>query len=106
MEEVSLKVARYLKEKFGYNYSSLYIYDNDGRKKFWIEKIENPTPAPTIIEAVEFLWRNGLKIYNIPEGEMSRGIIQIGKQKIILRKLGRSPSESYNICLEYLSKGK
>ena len=71
---VSPQVGKFLKEKFGYNAPSLYVYDN-GEKKFWAEKASNPIPAPTVMEAVEFLWEAGLKIYNVPEGMKSRGII-------------------------------
>ncbi len=102
--EVSPKVGKFLKEKFGYNAPSLYVYDN-GEKKFWAEKVENPIPAPTVIEAVEFLWEAGLKIYNVPEGMKSRGIIQAGNKRIEMDKLRDTPSESFNACLEFLSGG-
>jgi hypothetical protein len=100
--EVSPKVGKFLKEKFGYNAPSLYVYDN-GEKKFWAEKTSNPIPAPTVMEAVEFLWEAGLKIYHVPEGKKSRGIIQIGSNKVEMIKLGNTPSESFNECLEFLS---
>ena len=102
--EVSPRVGKFLKEKFGYNAPSLYVYDN-GEKKFWAEKASNPIPAPTIIEAVEFLWEAGLKIYNVPEGMKRRGIIQLGDRKVKMGKLGDTPSESFNTCLEFLSEG-
>ena len=101
---VSPRVGKFLKEKFGYNAPSLYVYDN-GEKKFWMEKANNPIPAPTVIEAVEFLWEAGLKIYNVPEGMKSRGIIQVGDRKVRMGKLGDTPSESFNTCLEFLSEG-
>ena len=101
---VSLRVGKFLKEKFGYSAPSLYVYD-DGEKKFWAEKASNPIPAPTVIEAVEFLWEAGIKIYNVPEGIQSRGIIQLGDQKFKMGKLGDTPSESFNTCLEFLLKG-
>ena len=102
--EVSPKVGKFLKERFGYNVPSLYVYDN-GEKKFWAEKASNPIPAPTVIEAVEFLWEAGLKIYNVPEGEKSRGIIQVGDKRVEMDNLSNTPSESFNTCLEFLSKG-
>jgi hypothetical protein len=101
--EVSPRVGRFLKEKFGYNAPSLYVYDN-GEKKFWAERVVNPIPAPSVIEAVEFLWGMGLKIYNIPEGEMGRGIIQVGDHRVKMEKLGETPTECYNECLEFLSQ--
>ena len=101
---VSPRVGKFLKEKFGYSAPSLYVYDN-GEKKFWAEKTSNPIPAPTVIEAVEFLWEAGLKIYNVPEGTKSRGIIQVGDKRVEMDKLGDTPSESYAECLEFLSKG-
>ena len=101
---VSPRVGKFLKEKFGYSAPSLYVYDN-GEKKFWAEKASNPIPAPTVIEAVEFLWEAGLKIYSVPEGIKSRGIIQLGDQKFKMGKLGDTPSESFNTCLEFLLKG-
>jgi hypothetical protein len=101
---VSPRVGKFLKEKFGYNAPSLYVYDN-GEKKFWAEKASNPIPAPTVIEAVEFLWEAGLKIYNVPEGMKSRGIIQLGDRKVKMCKLGDTTSESFNTCLEFLSEG-
>ena len=99
---VSPRVGKFLKEKFGYNAPSLYVYDN-GEKKFWAERVENPIPAPSVIEAVEFLWEAGLKIYNVPEGLKSRGIIQVGDKRVKMGKLGNTPSESFNACLEFLS---
>ena len=102
---VSPRVGKFLKEKFGYNAPSLYVYDN-GEKKFSLEpSLVNPIPAPSIIEAVEFLWGTGLKIYNVPEGKKSRGIIQVGDKRVEMDKLGDTPSESFNTCLEFLSEG-
>ena len=100
--EVSPRVGKFLKERFGYNAPSLYVYDN-GEKKFWAERTSNPIPAPTVIEAVEFLWSAGLKIYNVPEGMKSRGIIQVGEKQVRMKKLSSSPSDSFNECLEFLS---
>ena len=101
---VSPRVGKFLKEKFGYNAPSLYVYDN-GEKKFWMENVKDPIPAPSVIEAVEFLWKVGLKIYNVPEGMKSRGIIQVGDKRVEMDKLGNTPSECFNECLEFLSKG-
>jgi hypothetical protein len=104
MKTVSPRVGKFLKERFGYNAPSLYVYDN-GEKKFWMEEVKNPIPAPSVIEAVEFLWGAGLKIYNVPEGMKSRGIIQLGDRKVRMVKLSDTPSESFNACLEFLSEG-
>ena len=72
---VSPRVGKFLKEKFGYSAPSLYVYD-DGEKKFWAEKASNPIPAPTVIEAVEFLWEAGIKIYNVPEDPQTRKLLK------------------------------
>lgn len=100
---VSFRVAKFLKNKFGYkNSQTLYIYDR-GEKKFSLEPATNPIPAPTIIEAVEFLWKIGIKIYSLPEGKMSRGVIQVGNKRVKMKTLENSPSDSFLECLEFLS---
>lgn len=101
---VSYRVAKFLKDRLGYNNSfTLYVYDRRGEMKFSMEPVLNPVPAPTILEAIEFLWKVGIKIYNIPEGKKSRGIIQVKDKQIKMIQLDNSPSESYTECLEYLS---
>ncbi len=102
---VSNRVGKFLKERFGYNAPSLYVYDN-GEKKFSLEPaLQDPIPAPDVWEAVEFLWEIGLKIYSIPEEGEVRGIIQVGDRKVKMKKLDHTLSESYTQCLEFLCGG-
>lgn len=101
--EVSPRVGKFLKEKFGYSAPSFYVYDNE-EKKFWAENVKNPIPAPTVMEAVEFLWETGIQIYSVPEGKESRGIIKVGEKLEVMKGTERTPTESFNGCLEFLSE--
>ena len=101
---VSLSVAKLLKGRFGFDLPTLYVYDH-GEKKFSLERCNDPIPAPTIMEAVNYLWELGIKIYVIPEGELARGVVSVGERKVGMRCLTEVPIESYEKCLEFLSVG-
>lgn len=100
---VSLRVASFLKKQFKYDLPSLYVYDGV-EQKFSIESCKNPIPAPTIMEAVNFLWKVGIQIYYLPEGNGCRGVIKVGNRFIKLKRIKGTPQESYLECLEFLSK--
>ena len=102
---VYLRVAKFLRGHLRFNQPTLYVYDHFGERRFSLERCQDPIPAPTVIDSIEFLWELGIKIYNIPEGERSRGYIQVGEKRVEMRTTKETPTESYIECLEFLCRG-
>jgi hypothetical protein len=105
MNPVPFQESLYLFEK-GYTRSSLYVYWRDTQElHFWIDPENNLhqiIPAPTITEAIEYLWQLRIKLaYELLEGEYCRGLIWGNGKKITLPDQSLTPQEALEKCLTY-----
>ena len=104
-EIVPLEVAVLLKNKLNYNKPSFWVYNNSSNDlRYSIEPgLFNSIWAPTINDAVNFLWGVGIKIFYFPKFNGCQGIIKIKDVDIKIPKISNTPKDVYRDCLIYLS---
>ena len=104
-EVVSFEIAKFIYCAYQYKNDTAYMYDLSGKIHLSLEpEYTYLIPAPTIQEAVNFLWRMGIKIYYAPKKEKCIPLIMIEQDVTELRELCDTPEESYNLSLCYLAK--
>jgi len=105
MDIVSFEVAKFLYCTYRYKKDTVYMYDLFGRLHLSLEPEQAYLiPAPTVQEAVDFLWKVDIKIYYAPKKGKCLSLVMIGEDVSELRDLCNTPSESYTNSLQYLAK--